>query len=68
MTKTDLDRIEKKAFCKLSIACDAAPLNLKRRESGFCGRCDEAQKKKAKVTQPRGMNTALQNYKKPQEI
>jgi hypothetical protein len=67
MKKTDLDRIEKKAFCSLSIACDAAPLNPKRRESGVCGRCDEAQKKKAKSIPPRGMNTALQNFKKPQE-
>jgi hypothetical protein len=64
MKKTDLDRVEIRAFCKLSLACDAAPLSVSRREKGTCTRCEEAEKKRGKVKPLRGVNTALQNYKK----
>ena len=65
MPKLSLDDNTINAFCKLSLACDAAPLSVNRREIGICGRCDEAQKKRAKTKPLRGVNTALPSLKKP---
>jgi hypothetical protein len=47
-------------LCTLMLACDGANLSGPRKEKGCCGKCAEAQEKRArKPAPPRGENTAL---------
>lgn len=63
MSKSSRDLRSENGYCKYSIACDAAPLNLARREKGICPRCEEKQKKKGAPTVLKGENTALYTYR-----